>query len=110
MSRRSDEFRIPSWPPGLFNYEGKKRHRRTAGEIVRHYRCPFSGCFKSYGLVSFLYNSSEGSLSQHIKLKHKYAPSNVSNIANSVASVEKQSVNSEQAQESIKSERNPSLL
>lgn len=52
MSKRSDEFRIPSWAPGLFNYEGKKRHRRTAVEIIRHYQCPFAGCFKSYGLVS----------------------------------------------------------
>jgi len=34
-------------------------------------------------------------------------PMNVSNIANSVASVEKQSVISEQAQESVKSESNP---
>jgi hypothetical protein len=29
---------------------------------LRHYRCPLSNCFKAYG--------SEGSLSQHIKLKH----------------------------------------
>ena len=40
----------------------KKRFRRTAGEIERHYRCPVETCQKSYG--------SEGSLNQHIKLKH----------------------------------------
>ncbi len=27
----------------------KKRHRRTAGEIQRHYKCPARGCYKSYG-------------------------------------------------------------
>jgi hypothetical protein len=37
--------------------EKRKRHRRTAPEISRHYKCP-----TSYG--------SEGSLNQHIKLKH----------------------------------------
>ncbi len=30
-------------------YDRKKRHRRTAGEIERHYKCPAPGCFKSYG-------------------------------------------------------------
>ena len=40
----------------------KKRFRRTAGEIERHYRCNVETCQKSYG--------SEGSLNQHIKLKH----------------------------------------
>jgi len=42
--------------------EKKKRSRRTASEIDRHYRCPIEICQKSYG--------SEGSLNQHIKLKH----------------------------------------
>ena len=42
--------------------EKRKRHRRTATEIARHYRCPVEDCPKSYG--------SEGSLNQHIKLKH----------------------------------------
>lgn len=40
----------------------KKRHRRTAGEIERSFACPVKPCQKSYG--------SEGSLSQHLKLKH----------------------------------------
>eukprot|EP00831_Metopus_contortus_P032304 TRINITY_DN2612_c0_g2_i1.p1 TRINITY_DN2612_c0_g2~~TRINITY_DN2612_c0_g2_i1.p1 ORF type:complete len:295 (+),score=54.45 TRINITY_DN2612_c0_g2_i1:80-964(+) len=40
----------------------QKRHRRMVIEIERHYTCPNPTCFKSYG--------SEGSLSQHIKLKH----------------------------------------
>ena len=39
-----------------------KRHRRTKGEIQRMYKCHSKGCSKSYG--------SEGSLNQHIKLKH----------------------------------------
>jgi len=43
--------------------DGKKRHRRTATEISRHFKCPIEGCGKSYG--------SEGSLTQHIKNKHK---------------------------------------
>ena len=38
------------------------RHRRAATEISRHYRCPVQSCTKSYG--------SEGSLNQHVKLKH----------------------------------------
>jgi len=42
--------------------EKKKRFRRTASEIDRHYRCPVETCQKSYG--------SEGSLNQHVKLKH----------------------------------------
>lgn len=42
--------------------EKRKRHRRTATEIARHYKCPVDECPKSYG--------SEGSLNQHIKLKH----------------------------------------
>jgi hypothetical protein len=29
--------------------EKRKRHRRTAPEISRHYRCPFEECPKSYG-------------------------------------------------------------
>ena len=37
--------------------------RRTANEIARHYVCKVEDCQKSYG--------SEGSLNQHIKLKHK---------------------------------------
>jgi hypothetical protein len=40
----------------------KKRYRRQADQIERHYRCPFDQCTKAYG--------SEGSLNQHTKLKH----------------------------------------
>jgi hypothetical protein len=42
--------------------EKSKRHRRTASEISRHYKCALASCQKSYG--------SEGSLNQHIRLKH----------------------------------------
>ena len=41
----------------------RKRHRRPAHEIRRHYRCPATECDKAYG--------SEGSLSQHLRLKHR---------------------------------------
>jgi hypothetical protein len=40
----------------------KKRVRRTAEEIERKYYCNVERCGRNYG--------SEGSLQQHIKLKH----------------------------------------
>ena len=49
--------------PFEIDNEGKKRFRRGASEISRHYKCPVEGCNKSYGL--------EGTMNQHIKLKHK---------------------------------------
>lgn len=39
-----------------------QRFRRTADKIVRRFRCSAKDCGKSYG--------SEGSLKQHLKLKH----------------------------------------
>lgn len=39
-----------------------RRTRRMASEIERHYQCPVNHCRRSYG--------SEGSLNQHMKLKH----------------------------------------
>ena len=48
--------------PFEIDNEKKKRHRRVATEIARHYKCPIEDCPKSYG--------SEGSLNQHIKIKH----------------------------------------
>eukprot|EP01017_Pseudomicrothorax_dubius_P031751 TRINITY_DN4084_c0_g1_i3.p1 TRINITY_DN4084_c0_g1~~TRINITY_DN4084_c0_g1_i3.p1 ORF type:complete len:178 (-),score=19.01 TRINITY_DN4084_c0_g1_i3:130-663(-) len=42
--------------------EKSKRQRRSANEIERKFRCPVETCGKSYG--------SEGSLHQHLKLKH----------------------------------------
>ena len=44
------------------NSERRKRVRRTANEIARHYVCKVEKCQKSYG--------SEGSLNQHMKIKH----------------------------------------
>ncbi len=42
---------------------GRKKHnRRTAKEIDRSFKCPYSKCEKVYG--------SEGSLNLHIKIKH----------------------------------------
>jgi len=32
--------------------EKRKRHRRTATEIARHYKCPVEECPKSYGYYS----------------------------------------------------------
>lgn len=40
----------------------KKRFRRVASMIERHFKCPSDKCIKSYG--------SEGSLNQHVKIKH----------------------------------------
>lgn len=48
-----------------------KRHRRTKSEIQRKYKCSTKGCTKSYG--------SEGSLNQHIKLKHPESWNNIIN-------------------------------
>ncbi|CAD8152588.1 unnamed protein product [Paramecium octaurelia] len=42
--------------------ERKKRLRSLASEIQRNFECPLTKCSKKYG--------SEGSLNQHIKLKH----------------------------------------
>lgn len=42
--------------------ERKKRHRRCASEIAREFQCKAPKCGKSYG--------TEGSLSQHMKIKH----------------------------------------
>jgi hypothetical protein len=48
---------------GASNQEDRqKRNRRPAVEIDRHYRCPVGNCQKTYG--------SEGSMNQHIKIKH----------------------------------------
>ena len=49
--------------PFEIDNEKKKRHRRTATEIARCYKCPIEDCPKSYG--------GEGALNQHLKLKHK---------------------------------------
>ncbi|CAK4620681.1 unnamed protein product [Aphanomyces euteiches] len=43
--------------------EKKKRRRRTAAQIDRKYVCTYAGCKKAYG--------SEGSLTQHMRLKHR---------------------------------------
>ena len=45
------------------NDERRKRNRRNAQQIARRFRCPVKGCQKSYGM--------EGTLTQHIKIKHK---------------------------------------
>ena len=34
--------------PGKYEIK-KRRHRRPANAIERHYRCPVSSCFKAYG-------------------------------------------------------------
>ena len=44
------------------NEDKKKRFRRTADSIQRDYKCSVEKCQKLYG--------SQGSLHQHIKLKH----------------------------------------
>jgi hypothetical protein len=47
---------------GSLMSDKQKRHRRRATLIDRHYQCPLQTCSKNYG--------SEGSLNQHMKLKH----------------------------------------
>ena len=42
-------------------YMNRKRHRRNKNEIIREFKCNL--CEKKYG--------SEGSLKQHIRIKHK---------------------------------------
>ena len=48
--------------PFEIDNECKKRQRRGAKDIMRLYKCPVDGCSKSYGM--------EGTLNQHIKIKH----------------------------------------
>ncbi|KRW99957.1 P-loop containing nucleoside triphosphate hydrolase [Pseudocohnilembus persalinus] len=55
-TKKSEELGKPN------EEDKKKRARRLADQIHRHYKCPIEVCKKSYG--------SEGSLNQHIKLKH----------------------------------------
>ena len=55
-------FQIEKNQKNTSQQEKKKRHRRCANEIERGFQCPATKCGKSYG--------SEGSLSQHMKLKH----------------------------------------
>ena len=43
-------------------YTNRKRHRRGKNEIKRMFKCGYPNCGKTYG--------SEGSLNQHIKIKH----------------------------------------
>nr|CCA16997.1 AlNc14C28G2720 [Albugo laibachii Nc14] len=52
----------------------KKRRRRTAAQIDRKYRCTYPGCTKAYG--------SEGSLTQHQRLKHIQSSCNPSTRKN----------------------------
>ena len=48
--------------PFEIDNECKKRQRRGAKDIMRLYKCPVANCSKSYGM--------EGTLNQHIKIKH----------------------------------------
>lgn len=50
---------------------GKKRRRRKANQIDRKFACSYPGCAKAYG--------SEGSLTQHQRLKHRVDLANSSN-------------------------------
>lgn len=48
---------------GTGETEKKKRRRRRAAQIDRKWTCTYTGCRKAYG--------SEGSLTQHMRLKHR---------------------------------------
>lgn len=61
-SRGDQSVLSPPLMQGEVLFQKHKRHRRTANEIERHYKCPVEVCSKLYG--------SEGSLNQHIKIKH----------------------------------------
>ena len=88
--------------PFEIDNEKKKRHRRTATEIARHYKCPISDCPKSYG--------SEGSLNQHIKLKHPeyYAEMVLQNNTNQSMAELGQGVVYTEGQKGMNSEENNS--
>jgi len=61
LEKRNDKFhREHSTPDSTL--DKSKRIRRKAGDIERHFQCPDPTCQKSYG--------AEGSLFQHVKLKH----------------------------------------
>ncbi|TMW55694.1 hypothetical protein Poli38472_010576 [Pythium oligandrum] len=53
---------------------GKKRRRRTAAQIDRKFACTYPGCTKAYG--------SEGSLTQHQRLKHRNQAVSDPNVPN----------------------------
>ncbi|KAM3138382.1 hypothetical protein pb186bvf_009468 [Paramecium bursaria] len=59
LIRRREE--IETNQTGNFE-ERKKRLRSLASDIQRDFKCPVNTCQKQYG--------AEGSLNQHIKLKH----------------------------------------
>jgi len=62
LEQRQSEMALKSPSLGGDSESKKKRERRRACEIDRHYTCPIEKCQKSYG--------SEGSLNQHVKNKH----------------------------------------
>jgi hypothetical protein len=64
LESRKYDFRQSETPCEDSYDERKRRLRRPACEINRHYQCPEKNCQKSYG--------SEGSLNQHMKLKHPH--------------------------------------
>ena len=71
--------------PFEVNDEKRKRCRRNAQEIARQFKCPVKGCGKSYGM--------EGTLTQHIKIKHRDFYSNIIEKCN-VSSQHKQKASS----------------
>ncbi|KAG7398805.1 hypothetical protein PHYBOEH_010437 [Phytophthora boehmeriae] len=60
----NEETKVPAPPSST----GKKRRRRPANQIDRKFSCHFPGCEKAYG--------SEGSLTQHQRLKHAQPDAN----------------------------------
>ena len=55
MKKRADE--LSEGNTGQLD-EKKKRVRRSASEIARHYKCPIEGCSKSYGYFSNIFYRS----------------------------------------------------
>ncbi|KAL4436172.1 hypothetical protein ABPG74_018156 [Tetrahymena malaccensis] len=62
LEKRSEDLSEDELNEEEIEEEKKKRIRRQAKLIDRSYICPYESCKKSYG--------TEGSLNQHIKLKH----------------------------------------
>ena len=52
----------PKDPDSPIGCSKQKRHRRTAAEIDRGFKCTASNCHKAYG--------TEGALKMHLRIKH----------------------------------------
>ncbi|EGR29797.1 zinc C2H2 type family protein, putative [Ichthyophthirius multifiliis] len=82
----------------LFSDDRQKRIRRPAALIKRQFTCPIQKCQKSYG--------TEGSLQQHIKLKHQEINLKYLQLKSSSVELDDNKNDSSQIQENIINTRN----